>query len=664
MNGKQRVIVENIRPCVDNGKFPVKRVVGEKVTVKADIFCDGHDEISAELLYKRSDEEDWSSAPLEHLGNDLWEGFFIVLSQENYFYTIRAWIGRFKSWYRDIQKRIEADTDYEIDLLTGAGLIGEVLDSGQVLVREDLEFLQTVKAAFTSKALSKVEKTEAILSGQLLSVMQNYPIRKSVTTYEQELQVAVDRPKAGFSAWYEMFPRSAKASSHEYASFSDLIDRLPYVAGMGFDVLYLPPVHPIGKTKRKGPNNKVNSSPGDPGSPWAIGSSDGGHKSLHPKLGNFDDFQKLILKANEFGIEIALDIAFQCSPDHPYVKEHPEWFRKRPDGSVQYAENPPKKYEDIFPLDFESDDWQAMWDELKSIFLFWIEKGVRIFRVDNPHTKSINFWGWVIGEIRKEYTDVIFLAEAFTRPKVMYQLAKQGFTQSYTYFTWRNTKEELTTYMEKVTNSEVSEYFRPNLWPNTPDILPEFLQVSGKPGFIIRFVLAATLSSNYGIYGPAFELMENLPFEAGSEEYLDSEKYEVKDWNISDKKSLKNIIKKINRIRKDNPALQSNTTLTFHEINNEQIICYSKHSEDFSDIILVAVNLDPQHTQSGWVFFPVDLYDMDENASYQVHDLIGGTFFMWNGSFNYIELNPGIMPAHIFRIRKKARTEKDFDYFM
>ncbi|HYW97358.1 MAG TPA: alpha-1,4-glucan--maltose-1-phosphate maltosyltransferase [Bacteroidales bacterium] len=663
MNGKQRVIIENVKPRINCGKFPIKRVVNDNVSVEADIFCDGHDELSAEILYRRASDKNWSTVPLNYEVNDLWTGFFIIVAPENYVYTIRAWIDQFTTWYRDIEKRIEADTDYEVDLLSGAELIDEVLSEGKVMISEDREYLQNARDAFRSDVLSKIEKTESILSGQLVTIMQNYTIRKSVTMYDLELNVVVDRQKAAFSAWYEMFPRSAGKNTSDYGNLNDVIERLPYIAGMGFDVLYLPPVHPIGKTNRKGPNNSVGSAKGDPGSPWAIGSSDGGHKALHPKLGTFSDFKKLVDESRAQNIEIAMDIAFQCSPDHPYVTEHPEWFRKKADGSIQYAENPPKKYEDIFPLDFETDDWQSLWDELKSVFLFWIDKGIRIFRVDNPHTKSINFWGWVIGEIKKDYPDTIFLAEAFTRPKVMYQLAKQGFDQSYTYFTWRNTKEELTRYMEKLVNTEVVEFMRPNLWPNTPDILPEYLQVSGRPGFIIRLALAATLSSNYGIYGPAFELMESQPREPVSEEYLNSEKYEVKDWNIEDKNSLQRIIKQINHIRNDNPALHSNRSLRFHDINNDKIICYSKHTSDFSNVILVVVNLDPNHTQSGWIYFPVDQYDMSENSPYQVHDMLGGAYYLWNGSFNYVELNPGIIPVHIFKIRRKIRTERDFDYF-
>jgi starch synthase (maltosyl-transferring) len=474
----------------------------------------------------------------------------------------------------------------------------------------------------------------------------------------------VERKKAGFSAWYEFFPRSVIKNSNQHGTFRDCIDFLPYVADMGFDIIYLPPIHPIGITKRKGPNNSPSAGPSDPGSPWAIGGKEGGHKSIHPELGGMDDLQELILKAKEFEIDISIDIALQCSPDHPYVKEHPEWFRQRPDGSVQYAENPPKKYEDIYPFDLETDDWRAMWNEFKSIFIFWIEKGISIFRVDNPHTKSMNFWGWLITEVRTEYPDVIFLSEAFTRPKLMYQLAKQGFTQSYTYFTWRNTKFELTEYMKVLVNTGINDFFRPNLWPNTPDILPEFLQLSGKPGFQIRLALASTLSSNYGIYGPAFELMDNQPIKQGGEEYLNSEKYEIKDWNIDDKKNLRRIIKQINIIRRDNPALHNNHSLQFHNIDNEEMICYSKHTEDFTNIILVVINLDPHHRHSGWLHFPVDFFGIDENKSYQMHDLIGGTFYLWHGAFNYVELDPGIIPVHIFKVRRKIRTEKDFDYFM
>lgn len=664
MRGKERVIIENITPQIDCGLYPAKRIKGDTLHVEADIISDGHEVIMAELLYRKSGEENASSARMTHVINDRWEGGFLLTEKGEYLYRVQAWIDHFQTWHRDILKRIEAGTDYGVDLLIGAGLIEEVLGPDNSIPPADREFLKTELNRLNSSSRKPEEKTESILNGGLLSVMMNYPNRKHTSIYPHELRVIVEREKAGFSSWYEFFPRSSKKGSLQHANFQDAIDFIPYVSMMGFDVIYLPPIHPIGITKRKGPNNSPQSGINDPGSPWAIGSKEGGHKSINPALGNMQGFNAFVRAANEAGIDIALDIAFQCSPDHPYVKKHPEWFRKRPDGSVQFAENPPKKYEDIYPFDFETDDWESLWRELKSIFDFWIEQGISIFRVDNPHTKSIPFWGWVISEIRKENPDTIFLAEAFTRPKLMYQLAKQGFTQSYTYFTWRNTKYELTEYMRKLVNTEINDFFRPNLWPNTPDILPEFLQVSGKPGFIIRLALAATLSSNYGIYGPAFELLENEPVKPGSEEYNHSEKYEIRNWDIDYKGSIMKIVRQINQIRKDNPALHNNHSLRFHEVDNDQLIAYSKHSDDLSNIVLVVVNLDPHHRHTGMVHLSPELFDIRENSSYQAQDLLGGSFYLWHGSDNYVELDPGIMPAHIFRLRRKVRTERDFDYFM
>jgi starch synthase (maltosyl-transferring) len=461
-----------------------------------------------------------------------------------------------------------------------------------------------------------------------------------------------------------MFPRSCAPAPGRHGTFKDCENMLPYVASMGFDVLYLPPIHPIGRTHRKGKNNAVISTASDPGSPWAIGAEAGGHKAILPELGKLEDFKSLVRKAEALGIEVALDLAFQCSPDHPYVKEHPQWFRRRPDGSVQYAENPPKKYEDIYPLDFTSDHWRELWQELLSVVQFWIDQGIRIFRVDNPHTKPLPFWQWLIDEIKKKNPDVIFLAEAFTRPRVMYRLAKLGFTQSYTYFTWRNTKPELTLYFTELTRSEAREYFRPNLWPNTPDILNEYLQFGGRPAFMVRLVLAATLGASYGIYGPAFELLEDRPREAGGEEYLNSEKYEIKNWNREKSDSLKEFIARVNRIRKENAALQSDHSLRFHEVDNEQIICYTKQSDDLANVIVAVVNLDPHHVQSGWVKIPIETLQLDSRESYQAHDLLTGARFLWHGERNYVELDPQTAPAHIFRIRRRIRREQDFDYFM
>jgi starch synthase (maltosyl-transferring) len=426
---------------------------------------------------------------------------------------------------------------------------------------------------------------------------------------------------------------------------------------MGFDVLYLPPIHPVGHTHRKGKNGSPTAGPRDPGSPWAIGSEEGGHKAVHPQLGTLEDFHRFVDKAREHSMEVALDISFQCSPDHPYVREHPSWFRRRPDDTVQYAENPPKKYEDIYPFDFETEDWRELWEELKSIVLFWIAQGIRIFRVDNPHTKPFVFWEWLIDEIKRDHPDVILLSEAFTRPKIMYRLAKLGFSQSYTYFAWRNTKWEFSQYFTELTQTEVREYFRPNLWPNTPDILTEYLQSGGRPAFMTRLVLAATLGASYGIYGPAFELCENRPREPGSEEYLNSEKYEIKQWELDRPDSLKDLIARVNQIRRENPALQSDWSLVFHQVDNEQIICYSKRSEDLENVILVVVNLDPRYMQSGWVELALDELGLDGDESYQVHDLLTGARHRWQGRRNYVELNPHVVPAHVFRLEREVGSD-------
>jgi starch synthase (maltosyl-transferring) len=506
--------------------------------------------------------------------------------------------------------------------------------------------------------------TSLALGEELFRAIRRYPERQFATRYEKPLPLVVDREKAGFSAWYEVFPRSCSSEAGRHGTFRDCEAWFPYIASMGFDVVYLPPIHPIGRTFRKGKNNSVVAEPDDVGSPWAIGSEEGGHTSVHSELGTLEDFRHFVLEAAEHGLEVALDIAVQCTPDHPYVKQHPEWFRKRPDGTIQYAENPPKKYQDIYPLDFESQDWRTLWNELKNVFQFWIDQGVRIFRVDNPHTKAFSFWEWVIGEIKKEHGDVLFLAEAFTRPHVMYRLAKLGFSQSYTYFSWRNTKQELTDYFTELTQTDVREYFRINLWPNTPDILSEFLQVGGRPAFMVRLILAATLGPSYGIYGPAFELCENMPAQPGSEEYLNSEKYELKHRDLHTAWSLKDLISRLNRIRKENPALQTNRNLRFHGTDNPMLICYSKTTDDLSNVILVIVNLDAFHRQTGWVDLDLRALGLDAGHAFQVHDLLGEGRYLWQGTRNYVELTPESLPAHILHIRRWVRTERDFDYYL
>jgi starch synthase (maltosyl-transferring) len=659
--GRKRVIIEGVTPEIDGGRFPIKRVCGEEVIVEADAFCDGHDALGCVLRYGREGIANWHEVPMESLGNDRWRGVFTVSHIGNYRYTVMAWVDHFTSWYRGLAKKLEAGQDVAIDLLIGAELVQ------RASMRASGEAAQQLRAWATTlqddhRALE--ERGRIALDEALWAAMQDHPDRALATVYSPELTVVVDRPKARVSAWYEMFPRSCGPSPAQHGTFKDCEARLPYIAAMGFDVLYLPPIHPIGATHRKGRNNTTGASPDDPGSPWGIGSPQGGHKAIHPQLGTLEGFRRFLAKAREYDIEIALDIAFQCSPDHPYVSQHPEWFRRRPDGTVQYAENPPKHYQDIYPLEFETDHWQALWEELKSVVLFWVEQGVHLFRVDNPHTKPLRFWEWLIREVKQAYPDVLFLAEAFTRPKVMYNLAKRGFTQSYTYFAWRNSKEEIISYFTELTHTEVREFFRPNLWPNTPDILTEYLQLGGRPAFMTRFVLAATLGASYGIYGPAFELCESRPREPGSEEYLNSEKYEIKGWDIARPDSLKDLIARVNRIRRENPALHRDGDLRFHSVTNDQLLCYSKHTEDHADVILVVVNLDPHHTQSGWVELSSEVLEGARESHYQVHDLLSDSRFLWHGQRNFVELNPSVVPAHIFRLRRRVRTERDFEYYL
>ena len=644
-------------PEIDGGRFPIKRVVGEQVVVEADVFTDGHDALACVLLYRFEDGE-WTEVPMTPLANDRWRGSFTVTKIGRYEYTLQAWIDRFASWARDLAKRIEANQDVRVDLLIGAALVD---DAGRRASGPDAEHLRRYAVALREGARNEEQPP---VPAALAELMQRYADRRFATTYDTTLAAVVDRERARVSAWYELFPRSCAPVPGRHGTLADCIQRLPYVAELGFDVLYLPPIHPIGRTHRKGKNNAPTAGPADPGSPWAIGADTGGHKAVHPELGTLEDFRRLVDRAAQHGIEVALDLAFQCSADHPYVHEHPEWFRRRPDGTVQYAENPPKKYEDIYPFDFETDAWRELWAELKSIVDFWIAQGVRIFRVDNPHTKPFVFWEWLIGEVQREHPEVLFLAEAFTRPKVMYRLSRLGFTQSYTYFAWRNTRAELIDYFTELTQTDVREHYRPHLWTNTPDILTEYLQLGGLPAFAARLVLAATLGAGYGIYGPAFELCERRPREAGSEEYLDSEKYELKHWDVNRPDSLKDLIAQVNRIRRENPALHGDRSLRFHDVDNEQLICYSKRTGDGANVVLVVVNLDPHHVQSGWTALDLQALGLDPAQPYQVHDLLTDTRHLWHGARNYVELDPQTIPAHIFRVRRRVRTEQQFEYYM
>jgi starch synthase (maltosyl-transferring) len=647
-------------PQIDSGQFSIKRVVGELVVVEANVFADGHDQVACQLLYWREDDKAEHSLPMKPIGNDRWRGEFPVLHVGRYEYTVEGWIDRFKTWRGDLIKRMDAGQDVHIDLLIGAQIIQ---DAASQASGKDADFLNRCMRQLREEKNEESRKNIAI-DMELLSTVQRYPDRHLIARYEKQLTVVVDREKARFSAWYEIFPRSCAPEPGRHGTLRDCEAKLPYIASMGFDVVYLPPVHPIGQTFRKGKNNAVSAQPLDVGSPWAIGSAEGGHTSIHQKLGTLEDFKHFISSANAHGLEVALDIAFQCSPDHPYVRQHREWFRTRPDGTIQYAENPPKLYQDIVPLDFECPEWHELWTELTEVVLFWVKQGVRIFRVDNPHTKPFAFWQSLIDEIKEQHPDALFLAEAFTRPHVMYRLAKLGFSQSYTYFAWRNTKQELTDYFNELAQPEVQEYFRPNLWPNTPDILPEFLQVGGRPAFMIRFILAATLGASYGIYGPAFELCENTPYQQGSEEYLNSEKYELKHRDLESPWSLKEFIARINRIRKQNPALQSNRNLRFHTTDNPSLICYSKATEDLSNIIIVIVNLDSFHTQAGWVDLDLHSLGLDADHAFQVHDLLGEGRYLWQGARNYVELVPESLPTHILQVRRWVRSETDFDYYL
>jgi starch synthase (maltosyl-transferring) len=641
-DGRKRVVIEGLHPEIDAGRFPIKRTVGERVVVEADVFADGHDEVAAALLYRPCSRAEWSEIRMEPLGNDRWRGSFEITSQEDYIYTLRAWVDHFGTWVHDLEKRIEAKQDIKVDLQIGAGFINEAAGRATEADALDLRHLaELIRAA-------EPEARSVALSQEAAARMAAHPDLSDATIYDRELRVCVDRERARFGAWYELFPRSTSTVAGKHGTFADVEARLPYVASMGFDVLYLPPIHPIGKAHRKGRNNSTAARANDPGSPWGIGSDEGGHTSIHPQLGTLGDLKHLLSAARQHGLEVALDIAFQCSPDHPYVKEHPSWFRARPDGTIQYAENPPKKYQDIYPFDFESEDWQSLWVELLDVFNHWVEQGVRIFRVDNPHTKAFPFWEWVIGEIRRDCPDVIFLSEAFTRPKVMYRLAKLGFTQSYTYFAWRTAGYELQDYMTELTRTDIAEFFRPNLWPNTPDILTEQLQGGRRAMFATRFVLAATLSANYGIYGPAFELQEHMPLEPGREEYLNSEKYEVRHWTLDDPTSLAPLIKQVNEIRHKHPALQTNATLRFHRSDNPQFLVYSKSAAN--DVIIAVVNLDSQYRQSGWLDLDLEALGVDPGARFRVADLLSGEAYTWSGSRNYVELNPTKSPAHILHV--------------
>lgn len=650
-NGRKRVVISGVAPEIECGRFPAKRILGDEVIVEADIFADGHSSISANLLYRERSESNWKEAAMILVANDRWAGKFTVTALGRYEFTIHSWVDAFLSWQKELQKKFKAHLDLSLELRVGLEMIEEGLEQG-----EDSELANWLKSI--EGARNQQEAVALASNGQLHALMRDKQSNKKwITEYLRPLSITVDPPKANFSTWYELFPRSCSSKEGEHGTLQECAGWLPEIAQMGFDVLYLTPIFPIGLAERRGRNRKLKALENDPGSPWAIRN----HKAVHPQLGTVQDFELLIDRARELGIDIALDLAFQCSPDHSYLTEHSEWFKYRSDGSVQFAENPPKKYEDIVPFDFENENWKELWGELKSIVLFWIAKGIRIFRVDNPHTKPFSFWEWLIGEVKEKYPEVIFLSEAFTRPKVMYRLAKLGFSQSYTYFTWRNTKKELTEYVSQLTQTEIKEYFRPNFWPNTPDILPESLQQGGAAAFKSRLLLAATLSSNYGIYGPAFEWMVSEAI-AGTEEYADAEKYEIKNWNWKTGGNLRECISQINRIRRENSALQCTSNVQFCEIDNDQILYYMKFND--SNTLLIFVNLDPFHPQSGTFKIPLQELKLDSKQSYRVQELLTARYFTWEGEVQKISVDPSSWPGAIYRVQREMRREADFDYFM
>jgi starch synthase (maltosyl-transferring) len=661
-SARRRVLVEAVTPRVDDGRYPAKRVVGDRVDVSCDLVSDGHDALAGAVFYRQSSpaETPWQAEGLRPLGNDRFGASFEVAALGVWEFAVEGWVDAFTTWRLGTQKKLEAGQEVASELVSGGILLRACAARADATQDGDAATLRASAETLEDVTLPPQRRFAAASAAPAVEAAGRHPDRVDASR-TAPYRVVVDPPRARFSAWYEMFPRSAGPSG-QHGTLRDCARRLPYVAEMGFDVLYLPPIHPIGRSYRKGPNNALEAGPDDVGSPWAIGASDGGHKAVHPQLGTLDDVHDLVLDARKLGIDVAIDIALQASPDHPYVTQHPEWFRHRPDGSIQYAENPPKKYQDVYPFDFECDAWESLWQELASIFFFWCEQGIRVFRVDNPHTKPLRFWEWCIGRVKARYPEVIFLAEAFTRPKLMYALAKGGFTQSYTYFAWRHSRWEFTEYVRELVRAPVADFYRPNFWPNTPDILPEHLQYGGRPTFIQRLLLAATLSSNYGIYGPPFELMEHLA-RPGTEEYIDSEKYQLRAWDVDRADSLRDIIALVNRIRRDNPALQDNL-VTFHPTDNEQLLAFSKRSVDRTNVVVVIVNLDVHHVHTGYVELDRQALGVPEGEAFQVHDLLADARYRWEGARAYVALDPGILPAALFAVRRQVRTEHDFDYFL
>jgi starch synthase (maltosyl-transferring) len=642
-----RIAIEGVAPELDGGHFPIKRLIGDRLTVEADIFSDGHETLGAALLV-RAPRALWTELPMRPLGNDRWAASLMLTEIGTWHYTILAWRDPLQTWLLDIGKKRSAGQPLEPELLEGVTLLRAARDRLASDQRGEIDRVLEAVDPAAGGELDAVQRLAMLQQPAMQALLTALRYRSDQTRYPVELEVWVDRKRAAFSAWYELMPRSQARVPGRHGTFDDVIARLPDLRDLGFDVLYLTPIHPIGRINRKGRNNALKAEPGDPGSPYAIGAHEGGHDAIHPELGSFQDFARLVAAAREYGLEIALDFAIQCAPDHPWIRDHPEWFQWRPDGSIRFAENPPKKYEDIVNVSFYGDAYPALWYALRDVLFFWIDKGVSIFRVDNPHTKPFPFWQWLIRQVRDGHPEVIFLSEAFTRPKVMRRLAKLGFTQSYSYFTWRNTKTELTEYLTELTGGPSRDYMRPNFFANTPDINPYYLQSSGRPGFQVRLFLAATLGGNYGIYS-GFELCEATPI-AGKEEYLNSEKYELKMWDWERLGHIREDIRRLNALRRSSPALQSFSNLTFYNAWNDHILYYGKSTPDRRDFLLFAVNLDPHHPQGAHFEVPLWEFGLPDHASIEAEDLVIGRRFTWTGKVQHMWLDPNDRPYMVWRL--------------
>ncbi|MGB3607402.1 alpha-1,4-glucan--maltose-1-phosphate maltosyltransferase [Psychroserpens sp.] len=645
MQNQNRVVIDAVSPQINCGEFFIKRVINEIVNVDAHVLVDGHDVIAASVLFKHEKERVWSESRMYHVVNDEWKCAFTVQKQGFYSYKVQGWVDYALNWQHGIERKIEDHQHVKSELLEAVPIIEPLLKKA---TKEEKVFLKRCIANFQDESKYEEAVKDAI-SEELHHIFVTYP-EKFLANESKVFQVYVDRKKARFSTWYEFFPRSASEVEGQHGTFKDCERLLPRVSKMGFDTLYFPPIHPIGEVNRKGKNNTTDAKDGDVGSAWGIGSKDGGHKALHPQLGSLDDFKELIKKAKEFDIEIAMDYALQAAPDHPWVKSHPDWFKWRPDGTVQYAENPPKKYQDILPIYWESKDYKNLWQECLESMLCWIDCGINVFRVDNPHTKPYYFWNWLISEVKAKHPDVLFLAEAFTKPKVMQRLAKEGYTQSYTYFTWRNNKHELIEYMTELTQTEMRDYMQPNFWPNTPDINPFHLQGANESKYIQRYILAATLSSSIGIYGPVFEQMisEAIP---GKEEYHMSEKFQLKHYDWFKENKLTLLISKINALRHQNEALQQTNNIKFCTIENDNLMAFYKWNDSRTNELLIIISLDQYYAQQGSVQLPLEELGVHHGQQIRVEDLITGSSYNWHHEWNFVELHP-TLPFHIFKINK------------